>query len=104
FKSDHCRNQSKLLFCGSKLPRRSGRMRHSTLTASFVLILNLAANIGRAPAEPQGVPASRAAFHLLETTIEDIHAALQSKRITCRELVRLYMNRIEAYDKLGPRL
>src|SRR5207253_3792211 len=49
-------------------------------------------------------PAAAAGFHLLEATIDDIHAALQSKRITCRELVNLYIKRIEAYDKEGPRL
>src|SRR5437016_13838448 len=49
-------------------------------------------------------PAAAAGFHLLEATIDDIHAALQSKRITCRELVNLYIKRIEAYGKEGPRL
>src|SRR2546425_11593223 len=48
--------------------------------------------------------AAAAGFHLLEATIDDIHAALQSRRITCRELVNLYIKRIEAYDKEGPRL
>src|SRR5213593_2130400 len=73
-------------------------MRHSRLVTSFVLILMLAGNTGSAPAQAPG------GFHLLETTIEDIHAALQSRRITCRELVNLYLNRIQAYDKEGPRL
>src|SRR5207247_11170683 len=45
-----------------------------------------------------------AGFHLLETTVEDIRAAFQSKQIKCRELVNLYLKRIEAYDKAGPRL
>src|SRR5207253_10211730 len=49
-------------------------------------------------------PAAAAGFHLLEATIDDIHAALQSKQITCRQLVNLYIKRIEAYDKEGPRL
>src|SRR5215467_7345394 len=49
-------------------------------------------------------PQAAAGFHLLEATIDDIHTALQSKRITCRELVNLYIKRIEAYDKEGPRL
>src|SRR5437667_4425951 len=48
--------------------------------------------------------AAAAGFHLLEATIDEIHAALQSKRITCRELVNLYLKRIAAYDKEGPRL
>src|SRR2546425_11611328 len=48
--------------------------------------------------------AAAAGFHLLEATIDDIHAALQSRRITCRELVNPYIKRIEAYDKEGPQL
>src|SRR5262249_32246098 len=75
-------------------------MRNSILIATVVGLVfstNVAAQASRASAPPAG-------FHLLETTIEDIHAAFQSKRITCRELVNLYIKRIEAYDKEGPRL
>lgn len=43
-------------------------------------------------------------WHLLETTIDDIHGALRSGQTTCREVVQLYLNRIEAYDKKGPAL
>jgi len=41
-------------------------------------------------------------FRLLEATIEDIHNAYKSKRLTSRQLVQLYLDRIEAYDKKGP--
>jgi amidase len=44
------------------------------------------------------------AFHLLEASIDDVHDALRSGRITCRELVALYLKRIDAYDKSGPSL
>jgi amidase len=47
------------------------------------------------------------AFRLLSTqepTIADIHAALKSKDLTCRQLVQMYLDRIEAYDKKGPAL
>ena len=43
-------------------------------------------------------------FQLLEATIEDVHAALESGQITCRTLVQHYMDRIDAYDKTGPAL
>ena len=46
-------------------------------------------------------------FHLIrseEATIADIHAALRSKELTCRQLVQNYIDRIEAYDKKGPTL
>jgi amidase len=43
-------------------------------------------------------------FQLQEATIDQIHAALKSKRITCRELIGHYLKRIEAYDQAGPML
>ena len=43
-------------------------------------------------------------FQVLEATIDDVHAALRAKRLTCRALVDLYLKRIAAYDKAGPRL
>ena len=41
-------------------------------------------------------------FEVQEATIADIHAALASRRITCAQLVRKYLDRIGAYDKKGP--
>ena len=43
-------------------------------------------------------------FHLEEATIDAVHASMQSDGLTCRQLVQLYLNRIEAYDQKGPRL
>src|SRR5260370_3614339 len=40
-------------------------------------------------------------FHLSEATIEDIHNAYSSGRLTSHQLVQLYLNRIDAYDKKG---
>ena len=48
--------------------------------------------------------ASAQEFRLAEATIDDVHASLRAGRITCRGLVQLYLNRIEAYDKDGPQL
>ena len=44
------------------------------------------------------------AFNVLETSIEAIHAAYKSGELTCRQLVQMYLDRIEAYDKKGPAL
>jgi amidase len=41
-------------------------------------------------------------FDALETTIADVHAAYQSGQLTCRELVQIYLDRIDAYDQRGP--
>src|SRR5262249_54044867 len=52
-------------------------------------------------------PARAGAFDLLrseEATIADIHTAFKAKTLTCRALVQMYIDRIEAYDRKGPAL
>ena len=43
-------------------------------------------------------------FDLLTSTVADIQAAVASGALTYERLVQLYLNRIDAYDKKGPRL
>jgi len=43
-----------------------------------------------------------ASFNLLEATIDDIHSAYKSGQLSVRQLVQMYLYRIEAYDKKGP--
>lgn len=43
-----------------------------------------------------------ASFNLLEATIDDIHSAYKSGQLSVRQLVQMYLERIEAYDKKGP--
>ena len=43
-------------------------------------------------------------FSVEETSIAGIHAAYESGQLTSRQLVQLYLDRIEAYDKNGPRI
>ena len=74
------------------------------LIARFTVTIFLAVSVGSAFAQAPGGAAGQASFHLLETTITDVHAALRSGRLTCRQLVELYLKRIEAYDQAGPRL
>src|SRR6266498_3003759 len=45
---------------------------------------------------------STAPFRILEATIDDIHSAYQSGHLTCRQLVQMYLDRIEVFDKKGP--
>lgn len=47
---------------------------------------------------------SGAAFNIIEATIDDIHAAYKSGEFTCRQLVQMYLDRIEAFDKKGPNI
>src|SRR2546427_12006485 len=52
-------------------------------------------------------PTEAGAFQLFQTeeaTIADIQAALKAKTLTCRALVQMYLDRIEAYDRKGPAL
>src|SRR5436305_676441 len=44
------------------------------------------------------------AFQIVETSIDDIHAAIKAGRLTVRQLVQGYLARIEAYDKKGPNI
>lgn len=43
-------------------------------------------------------------FDLLTAGIADIHAAIERDALTSERLVRLYLNRIDAYDRKGPQL
>ncbi len=43
-------------------------------------------------------------FELTAATIADLQAAMDAGALSCEQLVRLYLRRIEAYDKAGPKL
>jgi amidase len=45
-----------------------------------------------------------APFQIMEATIDDIQAAFKSGRLTARQLVQGYLDRIAAYDKRGPNI
>jgi len=45
-----------------------------------------------------------AQFQVVETTIDDIHSAMKSGKLTSHRLVQDYLDRIKAYDKEGPAL
>ena len=51
------------------------------------------------PANSQNKPGT---FRLEEATIEEIHTAYKSGQLTSHQLVQMYLDRIEAYDKKGP--
>jgi Asp-tRNA(Asn)/Glu-tRNA(Gln) amidotransferase A subunit family amidase len=70
----------------------------SILVLLMVVLLAVACN---RPSETQP-PAETRSFNVMETTIEDIHAAYKSGQLTSRQLVQRYLDRIEAYDQKGP--
>ncbi|MEX2300566.1 MAG: amidase family protein [Bryobacterales bacterium] len=43
-------------------------------------------------------------FDVMETTIEEVHKAYADGRLTARQLTQMYLDRIEAYDKNGPKI
>lgn len=43
-------------------------------------------------------------FNIIDATIDDVHDAYRSGRLTCRQLVQMYLERIEAFDQKGPRI
>jgi amidase len=47
---------------------------------------------------------ARAPFHLQEATIAGIHDAFRAGQLTCAQLTRLYLDRIQAYNLRGPAL
>lgn len=68
-------------------------MRIKTIAWLLALVLVPVANC--APDRP---------FQLLETSIGDIHKAIQAGKLTCHDLVQQYLDRIQAYDQQGPKL
>jgi hypothetical protein len=53
----------------------------------------------------QGKPAhARKSFDLQTATVADINSAIDAGALCSEKLVRLYLNRIEAYDKEGPKI
>jgi len=53
------------------------------------------------------VPSARAqqkSFELMDTSIDEIHAAYKDGTLTCRQLVQMYLDRIAAYDQSGPKI
>jgi amidase len=77
------------------IPRFAPKPLQSTLAfASVLLALVFLVPI---KTESQAKP-----FRLMEATIEDVHNAYRSGRLTSHQLVQLYLDRIAAYDKKGP--
>src|SRR5215217_7005483 len=67
-------------------------------------IVGMALSVMCAPSGyAQGGKAS-APFQIVETSIDDIHAAYKAGKLTARQLVQGYLDRIDAYDKAGPKI
>jgi amidase len=78
-------------------PKLREILRQARLSALVLACVGATVSGAAAQQKPAG-------FEVQEATIARIHAALQSKAVTCRGLVERYLARIEAYDKKGPGL
>src|SRR5579862_151854 len=76
---------------------RDGRLAAVAAVAVAALIC---ASLGHARSRKPMTPS----FQIVETSIDDIHAALRSGRLTAQQLVQGYLDRIAAYDKSGPNI
>ena len=73
-------------------------MRHTSLSVLLVFLLFLPASCSSTTQnQTEAKP-----FNIVETTIEEIHAAYKSGQLTARQLVQMYLDRIDAYDQKGP--
>ncbi len=77
---------------------RSRRASASMRIGRAAVLIAVVGGLGStAPAVGQG-------FDVVEATVAGAHAAMEAGELTCRGLVQAYLDRIEAYDKAGPRL
>ena len=78
------------------------RIEYSVMKTSLTVLVTVAL-IGLSLGYSQTKP-SAPHFQVMETTIDDIHAAMKSGNLTAHDLVQAYLARINAYDKNGPKL
>ena len=72
-------------------------------SAIFAGVLAATSLLASGPVSIAQVPKGNTApFQVMETSIDDIHAAYKSGRLTARQLTQAYLNRIDAYNKQGP--
>ena len=69
-------------------------------------VLGLAATTGGRDAVPvAAIPAQQGPFpELEELTVADLQAAMTARQLTARQLSEMYLARIDALDRNGPRL
>jgi amidase len=83
-------------------------VRHGIIgTGAAVVTAALCAVFGQAQSPQGGQRAQRTedrdgSFRLVETSVDEVHAAYTSGALTAHELVQAYLDRIDAYDKKGP--
>src|SRR6185503_4208570 len=77
--------------------RRWRGLGFAAVIAASAVVAFTASSIAQAPQRAQP-------FQVVEASIADIHAAFKSGALTARQLTQAYLDRIEAYDKNGPKI
>jgi Asp-tRNA(Asn)/Glu-tRNA(Gln) amidotransferase A subunit family amidase len=72
-------------------------MQRTLLTIVFVAL-------GAVLLRGQSAKEKPTSFEIVETTIDQVHAAYKSGKLTAHQLVQGYLDRIRAYDQQGPKL
>jgi Asp-tRNA(Asn)/Glu-tRNA(Gln) amidotransferase A subunit family amidase len=81
------------------------RLRAPRLSAFIALTLGLGTGLVPASAStPEPDKTGPRTFDLSTATVADIQAAMDAGALTSEKLINLYLARIEAYDKKGPKL
>src|SRR5437870_11659501 len=80
-------------------------IRRRVLAACAVATILAAPAIqSQAPRKTDSAVTSAASFDVMEKSIPDLQQAMQSGAVTSKQLTAIYLARIRAYDKAGPRL
>ena len=72
------------------------KRRGLALFGSLLVAATVTASQPTAPAHAQNAP-----FQVMETSIDDIHAAMKSGRLTAHQLVQAYLDRIASRVPMG---
>ena len=64
----------------------------------------LATALGLAPVVNGAGSTGAADFQVMEATVDSVQQAYAQKRLTSRQLVQMYLDRIAAFDQHGPKI
>lgn len=65
----------------------------------IAVLLSVLGRVGITPLQAQSKPSKTSPFSPLETTISAVHRAYQAGSLTSEQLVKVYLDRIKAYDQ-----
>src|SRR3981081_1035713 len=78
------------------MSRKTARKTSAMLAVQAAILLCAPAAYGDGGKQKGG------SFQLMETTIDQVHAAMKAGKLTAHELVQQYLDRINAFAKQGP--